>query len=79
MLNGLHLRAPCRRSCGPTEPMMLFTGAEAGKGMGRGKSTGNANPAARSLGNHRGTGEIVPFVERAFEWGGGFSQNLCPF
>ena len=30
---------------------------------------GNANPAARDLGNYRGTGEMVPFVNRTFEWG----------
>ena len=33
---------------------------------------GNANPAApaaRNLRNYHGTGEIVPFVSRTFEWG----------
>ena len=33
---------------------------------------GDANPAAsaaRTLGNYRGTGETVPFVNRVFEWG----------
>ena len=30
---------------------------------------GNANPAARNLNNFHGTVEIVPFVNRTFEWG----------
>ena len=33
---------------------------------------GNAHPAvpaARNLGSYHGTGEIVPFVNRTFEWG----------
>ena len=29
---------------------------------------GGADPAARDLGNYCGTGEIVPFVNRTFEW-----------
>ena len=38
----------------------------------RGLRTGNANPAARTSGDHHGTGVIVPFVLsylRTFEWG----------
>ena len=30
---------------------------------------GGANPAARHLGNYRGTGGNVPVVNRTFEWG----------
>ena len=33
-----------------------------------GMQSGNANPAARSLGSYRGAGEIVPFVSRIFDW-----------
>ena len=32
-------------------------------------ATGVANPAARNLGNYRGIGDIIPFVNRIFEWG----------
>ena len=35
----------------------------------RGGLCGNANPAARNLGNHHGTREIAPFVNPTFEWG----------
>ena len=31
-------------------------------------ASGTANPVARSLGTYHGTGEIVPFVIRTFEW-----------
>ena len=34
-----------------------------------GHNRGNANPAAHNLGNYRGAGEIVPFVNRTLEWG----------
>ena len=32
-------------------------------------TNGGANPAARNLGNYRGTGEFVPLVNRTLEWG----------
>ena len=59
------------------------------------QSTGNANsvapaaPADPNLGNYHGTGELVPFVNRTFEWGVVISNifvrfedcalPLCPF
>ena len=37
---------------------------------------GNASPAAHNLGNYRGKGESVPFVNSTFEWGVVFATIL---
>ena len=39
---------------------------------------GNANPAACNLGNHPGTGVLVPFANRTLN-GDEFPQHFCPF
>ena len=47
----------------------------------RGESGGAhpAVPAARNLGNFRGTGEAVPSVNRTFEWGAVIATFLSVF
>ena len=59
----------------------MWTGC--GRGS-RGRSRGLherlmvAIPAARDFGTYHGTGEIVPFANRTFEWGV-IWQHFCPF
>ena len=46
------------------------------------QTPGGANPAApaaRDLGNCRGTGEIVPLANRTFEWGGVIAKFIVRF
>ena len=62
-----------------------FQASPRGPNRGLPQANGNANPAPRpaprNLGNYQGTGEVVPFVHRTFEWGVAIAtclSNLSP-
>ena len=59
-------RSGCSLPQCPPPPPWPFTGMAQ---LRRRYCFGNANSAARSLGHYHGTGDIVPFVNRTFEWG----------